>query len=190
MVQIECQKWLVDLLAVGIIHGIAILCVIFLIPEVSRPCFKTWLSTILSHGCTTTWSQKSAMSAQLSVQALWSMLDCPPPTVTLLSWCGGEGSLCWAQQACFWVSQSSVGCRLLRLCISVSSLCPVDCKCHCVEIISFLLQTKGVPIEEVSDVVRAHWLWRRVAYPGGIIPPKKTAQVDGVPVDLPPDVKL
>ena len=27
-------------------------------------------------------------------------------------------------------------------------------------------ETCGVPIEEAANVVRAHWLWRRVAYPG------------------------
>ena len=27
-------------------------------------------------------------------------------------------------------------------------------------------ETKGVPIEEAANVVRAHWFWRRVAYPG------------------------
>lgn len=47
------------------------------------------------------------------------------------------------------------------------------------------LQTKGVPIEEVSNVVRSHWLWRRVAYKGGIIPPTTVQVVDGVPVELP-----
>ena len=47
------------------------------------------------------------------------------------------------------------------------------------------LQTKGVPIEEVSDVVRSHWFWRRVAYPGGIVPHKKTVAVGGVPVEVP-----
>ena len=27
-------------------------------------------------------------------------------------------------------------------------------------------ETRGVPIEEAANVVRAHWFWRRVAYPG------------------------
>ena len=27
-------------------------------------------------------------------------------------------------------------------------------------------ETRGIPIEEAANVVRAHWFWRRVAYPG------------------------
>lgn len=46
------------------------------------------------------------------------------------------------------------------------------------------LQTKGVPIEEVSNVVRSHWLWRRVAYKGGVIPPTNIQVVDGVPMEM------
>lgn len=46
------------------------------------------------------------------------------------------------------------------------------------------LQTKGVPIEEVSNVVRSHWLWRRVAYKGGVIPPLHIKVVDGVPIEF------
>ena len=45
------------------------------------------------------------------------------------------------------------------------------------------MQTKGVPIEEVSHVVRSHWLWRRVAYKGGVIPPLNVQVVDGVPIE-------
>ncbi|BDA50848.1 Sugar transport protein MST4 [Coccomyxa sp. Obi] len=31
-------------------------------------------------------------------------------------------------------------------------------------------ETRGVPIEKTANFVRAHWLWRHVAYPGGHIP--------------------
>jgi sugar porter (SP) family MFS transporter len=34
----------------------------------------------------------------------------------------------------------------------------------------FLPEMRGVPIEEAADFVRAHWAWRRIAYPGGRIP--------------------
>ena len=40
-----------------------------------------------------------------------------------------------------------------------------------------------MPIEEVANLVRSHWLWRRVAYKDGVIPPVHVHVVDGVPVE-------
>lgn len=49
------------------------------------------------------------------------------------------------------------------------------------------LQTGNVPIEEASHVVRSHWVWRRVAFKNGVVPPLHTKVVTGVPIEMPLD---
>lgn len=46
----------------------------------------------------------------------------------------------------------------------------------------FLLpETRGVPIEEAANFVRAHWFWRKVAYKGGVIPKNNVAETTDNP---------
>eukprot|EP00891_Asterochloris_glomerata_P007570 jgi/Astpho2/7570/Aster-02476 len=42
----------------------------------------------------------------------------------------------------------------------------------------FVRETRGVPIEECADWQRAHWAWRRIAYPGGVVPNKRQATAE------------
>jgi hypothetical protein len=44
-------------------------------------------------------------------------------------------------------------------------------------------ETKGIPIEEVANHVRAHWFWRKICYPGGVIPERQVRVVGGVAVE-------
>jgi len=53
-------------------------------------------------------------------------------------------------------------------------------------VIFLVPETGNVPIEEVSHVVRSHWLWRRVAFKNGVVPPLHTKVVNGVPIEIVP----
>ncbi|KAL0050450.1 hypothetical protein WJX82_011458 [Trebouxia sp. C0006] len=47
-------------------------------------------------------------------------------------------------------------------------------------------ETRGVPIEECANFVRAHKVWRHIAYPGGIVPQNEVVtQMQRLSVNLP-----